>query len=47
MSSEAGIYNIAEDDGTVTTDKTRAALGWNADFRVGEYNRQADTSPDP
>ena len=47
MSSEAGIYNISEDDGTVTIDKARAALGWNADFRVGAYNRQADTSADP
>ena len=47
MSGEAGIYNIAEDDGTVTIDKARAALGWNVDFRIGEYNRQADTSPDP
>ncbi len=44
---EAGIYNIAEDDGTVSIDKARAALGWNADFRIGEYYRQAAGSSDP
>ena len=29
-----GIYNIAEDDGTVTSAKARADLGWDPDFRV-------------
>lgn len=30
----AGIYNIAEDDGTVSCEKAVAALGWRADFRL-------------
>ncbi len=30
-----GTYNIAEEDGTVTSAKARAELGWNADFRAG------------
>lgn len=29
-----GIYNVAEDDGAVSSDKARAELGWRADFRV-------------
>ncbi|MEZ5593458.1 MAG: NAD(P)-dependent oxidoreductase [Gammaproteobacteria bacterium] len=29
----AGIYNIAEDDGTVCSDKAMDALGWRANFR--------------
>jgi len=29
----AGIYNIAEEDGTVSSRKARAELGWCADFR--------------
>lgn len=31
---EAGIYNIAEDDGTVSSAKAVRELGWNADFRI-------------
>ena len=30
----AGVYNIAEDDGTVSTNKARAALGWSPGFRI-------------
>jgi nucleoside-diphosphate-sugar epimerase len=30
----AGIYNIAEDDGTVATEKARRELGWSAAFRL-------------
>jgi nucleoside-diphosphate-sugar epimerase len=32
---EAGIYNIAEDDGTVSSDKAIRELGWNSNFRLG------------
>ena len=28
-----GIYNIAEDDGTVTSDRAKRELGWTADWR--------------
>jgi hypothetical protein len=30
----AGIYNIAEDDGAVTTEKARRELGFDAAFRL-------------
>ena len=30
-----GIYNVAEGDGTVTTDKAMSILGWNAAWRAG------------
>lgn len=30
----AGIYNIAEDDGTVCSDKAANELGWKPDFRI-------------
>jgi len=30
---EAGIYNVAEDDGTVSSRKAVRELGWNPDFR--------------
>jgi nucleoside-diphosphate-sugar epimerase len=30
-----GIYNVAESDGTVTTDKAVSILGWNAGWRAG------------
>jgi nucleoside-diphosphate-sugar epimerase len=30
-----GIYNIAEEDGTVSSRKAAAELGWQADFRIG------------
>jgi nucleoside-diphosphate-sugar epimerase len=29
-----GAYNIAEDDGMVSSEKAKAALGWRADFRI-------------
>lgn len=29
-----GIYNVAEDDGTVSSAKARSELGWNPDFRA-------------
>jgi hypothetical protein len=29
-----GIYNVAEEDGVVTTAKARAEFGWSADFRA-------------
>jgi nucleoside-diphosphate-sugar epimerase len=29
----SGVYNVAEDDGTVTTDKARREFGWTADWR--------------
>ncbi len=32
---EAGIYNIAEDDGAVSCSKAAEALGWAAGFRLG------------
>jgi len=31
---EPGIYNIAEDDGAVATDKAQRALGFHPDFRI-------------
>jgi nucleoside-diphosphate-sugar epimerase len=31
---EAGIYNIAEEDGTVSCAKARTILGWNSSFRL-------------
>jgi nucleoside-diphosphate-sugar epimerase len=31
---DAGIYNVAEEDGTVSSAKARSALGWTADFRA-------------
>ncbi|MBD2703490.1 NAD(P)-dependent oxidoreductase [Spirosoma sp. BT702] len=33
---ESGIYNIAEDGGTVQTDKAKRELSWDADFRINE-----------
>jgi nucleoside-diphosphate-sugar epimerase len=32
---EPGIYNVAEDDGTVLIDKARRAFGFDPDFRLG------------
>ncbi|MBX3003758.1 MAG: NAD(P)H-binding protein [Anaerolineales bacterium] len=32
----AGIYNIAEDDGAVSSHKARQALGWAPEFRIHE-----------
>lgn len=31
----AGIYNVAEDDGTISSRKAASDLGWNAGFRFG------------
>jgi nucleoside-diphosphate-sugar epimerase len=31
-----GIYNIAEEDGAVSSAKVRRLLGWNAGWRVGQ-----------
>lgn len=33
---DPGIYNVAEDDGTVLTDKARRLLGWDPDFRLSQ-----------
>jgi nucleoside-diphosphate-sugar epimerase len=29
-----GVYNIAEDDGTVSSERAKSDLGWRADFRA-------------
>jgi nucleoside-diphosphate-sugar epimerase len=29
-----GVYNLAEDDGTLICEKAKAELGWRADFRL-------------
>jgi len=34
ISKGGGIYNIAEDDGTVSSERAKAELGWRADFRI-------------
>jgi nucleoside-diphosphate-sugar epimerase len=34
ISKGDGIYNIAEDDGTVSSERAKAELGWRADFRI-------------
>lgn len=36
---ETGVYNIAEDDGTVSIDKAAAVLGWVPGFRLDERAR--------
>jgi len=36
---ETGVYNIAEDDGTVSIKKAAAALGWVPGFRLNEHKR--------
>lgn len=33
---EPGVYNIAEDDGAVSSEKARRQLGWSADWRLTE-----------
>lgn len=33
---EPGVYNIAEDDGAVSSEKAKRQLGWSADWRWGE-----------
>lgn len=33
---KAGVYNIAEDDGTVSSNKAVRSLGWNPEFRADE-----------
>jgi hypothetical protein len=34
-----GIYNIAEEDGTVSCRRAAAELGWGPDFHIEEDNR--------
>ncbi len=36
---EAGVYNIAEDDGAVSIKKAAEALGWAPGFRLDEHER--------
>ena len=36
---ETGVYNIAEDDGTVSINKAADALGWVPGFRLDEHKR--------
>jgi nucleoside-diphosphate-sugar epimerase len=36
---ETGVYNIAEDDGTVSIRKAADALGWVPGFRLDEHKR--------
>jgi nucleoside-diphosphate-sugar epimerase len=36
MTGVPGIYNLAEDDGAVCSDKAKQWLGWNADWRIGQ-----------
>jgi len=31
---KAGVYNVAEEDGTVSSDKAVKILGWRPDFRI-------------
>lgn len=39
-----GVYNIAEDDGTLSSEKAKRVLGWDADWRMPEGARQAARS---
>jgi nucleoside-diphosphate-sugar epimerase len=32
----SGIYNIAEEDGTLACDKAKRELGWSAGWRIGQ-----------
>jgi hypothetical protein len=32
---EPGVYNVAEEDGTVNSDKARRAFGFDPGFRMG------------
>lgn len=34
MSGQSGIFNIAEEDGTISSAKARSLLGWNPAFRI-------------
>lgn len=36
LRGKTGIYNIAEDDGTLACDKAKRELGWSADWRGGQ-----------
>jgi nucleoside-diphosphate-sugar epimerase len=36
---ETGVYNIAEDDGTVSINRAAVALGWVPGFRLDEHKR--------
>lgn len=33
-SGQSGIFNIAEEDGTISSAKARSLLGWNPEFRI-------------
>jgi hypothetical protein len=33
----SGIYNVAEDDGAVTSDRAKRELGWSADWRSAAW----------
>jgi nucleoside-diphosphate-sugar epimerase len=35
----AGVYNVAEEDGTVSSRKAMSELGWSPAFRIAEANR--------
>jgi nucleoside-diphosphate-sugar epimerase len=35
INAGSGVYNIAEEDGTVSSRRAVEALGWRADFRIG------------
>lgn len=36
---DAGIYNVVEDDGTVSSQKAARKLGWNSSFRLNKANQ--------
>ena len=36
---QSGVYNIAEDDGAVTSRKALEELGWNPQFRFSQPER--------
>jgi nucleoside-diphosphate-sugar epimerase len=36
LRGKTGIYNIAEDDGTLACDRAKRELGWSADWRGGQ-----------
>jgi nucleoside-diphosphate-sugar epimerase len=42
---ESGIYNIAEDDGSVSINKAARVLGWVPGFRLDEQKRQPGETP--
>lgn len=40
MQGEAGVYNVAEEDGTVSSRKAIRELGWNPAFRIAEAKEE-------